>query len=459
MAKLPVAPEPLAVLLSRTGLGAKLERLLKISPLPDGEYYHWDQLRHRVPPADLTHEEWWTGVKISRTHQLKPIPLQATDGAPFQYWLPDPVLRLLHEVDREASGRIQIAEEVTNPATRDRYIINSLIEESITSSQLEGASTTAKVAKDLIRSGRPPSDRSERMILNNYQAMRFVQENSGRELVPEMLFTLHSIVMDGTLDDPSRAGRIRAGDDQIVIEDGYGNLLHVPPPARELEGRMGLMCQFANNPPRETFVHPVVRAIILHFWLAYDHPFVDGNGRTARALFYWSMLSQGYWLTEYISISRILRKAPGQYSRSFLYSETDGNDLTYFLLYQLRVIRRAIDELQVYLTRKIAEVRAVDARLRQSADLNHRQLALLSHALKHPGHRYTIQSHQTSHNIAYQTARTDLIGLVEGGMLIQRKRGRAYFFSAPENLPELIQEPESGANQPRSSKLSRPSNR
>ena len=87
--------------------------------------------------------------------------------------------------------------------------------------------------------------------------------------------------------------------------------------------------------------HHHIRAIILHFWLAYGHPFVDGNGRTARALFYWAMLHEGYWLFEFISISNILRKAPAQYGLSFLYSETDDNDLTYFIVAQTKVIRRA----------------------------------------------------------------------------------------------------------------------
>jgi Fic family protein len=62
--------------------------------------------------------------------------------------------------------------------------------------------------------------------------------------------------------------------------------------------------------------------------LGYEHPFEDGNGRTARALFYWSMLNQGFWLTEFLTVSKILRKAPAKYARSFLYTEQDSNDLT-----------------------------------------------------------------------------------------------------------------------------------
>ncbi len=417
-----------------------LPQTIGLSAVPGGEYFHWDQIRHRTPPDGLTTRQWWAGIKLARTHILKPIPLLDKTGSTFVYSVPDPVLKMLHAIDRNAAGEIQMTEEVTNPSTRDRYIISSLIEESITSSQLEGASTTSDVAKEMIRSGRPPSDRSELMIQNNYAAMRFVQEHARTPLTPEIVFTLHRIVTDGTLENQDKAGRFREPSDNVVVEDGMGTLLHVPHPAEELASRMDLLCKFANEDNAGTFVHPVVRAMILHFWIGYDHPFVDGNGRTARALFYWSMLSQGYWLAEYVSISRILRKAPGQYMRSFLYTETDANDVTYFLLYQLEVFRRAIEELQSYLRRKMEQVCQVNALLKSSVDFNHRQLAVLSHALKHPGHRYTIQSHKQSHGIAYQTARTDLMELNARNLLIRDRAGNAYTFEAPAELGKQLRE-------------------
>jgi Fic family protein len=176
---------------------------------------------------------------------------------------------------------------------------------------------------------------------------------------------------------------------------------------------------------------------MLHFWLAYDHPFVDGNGRTARALFYWSMLSQGYWLSEYISISRILRKAPSRYNRSFLYTESDENDATYFLLFQLSVISRAIADLHEYLDRKTAELSALERRL-SSLDLNHRQLSILRTAMKDPDAVYTIQGHQQLHRVVYQTARTDLLDLVDQGLLEKRTKGKGYIFVSPADLPDRL---------------------
>jgi Fic family protein len=201
---------------------------------------------------------------------------------------------------------------------------------------------------------------------------------------------------------------------------------------------MAAMCAFANGETPDHFVHPAVRAILLHFWLAYDHPFVDGNGRTARALFYWAMLRSGYWLFEFISISHILRKAPAKYGRSFLYVETDDNDLTYFILAQTQVIRRAVRELHAYVERKTTETRQVETRMRALDLFNHRQVELVRHALLHPGQRYTIASHRNSHNVVYQTARTDLIDLVERGVLEGLIKGRQRVFVAPVDLSERL---------------------
>ena len=198
------------------------------------------------------------------------------------------------------------------------------------------------------------------------------------------------------------------------------------------------MCAFANAD--KPFIHPVVRSILLHFWLAYDHPFVDGNGRTARALFYWSMLRHGYWLAEYLAISRILKKAPTKYGRSFFYTETDENDMTYFVLSQLDVIQHSIRDLNQFLSRKVGERQSTAALLRKSATLNHRQIAILTHALKHRGWAYTIEAHAVSHGVVYQTARADLLGLEKRKILSKKRVGKAFVFEAPKDLESRLRE-------------------
>ena len=431
---------------SVVGTGAEhLRRLLSasIGPAPGGHYLHWDELRHKTPPAGFSHEDWWFAVKSARYLLYKSLPLRDKADRPFRFMLADPILSQIHRIDRDASGQIRLEAPVANPETRDTYLVRSLVEEAITSSQLEGASTTRQVAKEMLRQRRRPRDTSERMIYNNFQAMRSISERLRDPLTPEAILDLHRVLTQDTLDDPSAAGRLRHPHERIEVVDHRNNrVLHVPPTTAELSERLALLCRFANAADGEPFVHPIIRAILLHFTLAYDHPFVDGNGRVARALFYWSALSRGYWLLEFVSISRVLKQAPGQYNRSYLFTETDDSDVTYFIIHQLAVIAEAIDALHAYLRRKAEALHETESLLHASerlqAAFNHRQITLIRHALQHPGTRYTIEGHRQSHNVVYQTARTDLLELVELGILEKQKMGRAFVFLSSPTLRDQL---------------------
>lgn len=409
-------------------------------PGPDvnGEYVHWDKLLHLDRPDGLSHRLWWLLIKRARQRLTKATPLTDRSGDPFRYYVTDSMQEGLHRLDMMAGGRLPLPHQITNAETRDRYYVSSLMEEAITSSQIEGAATTRLVAKEMLRTGRAPRDRGERMIVNNYLTMRRIGELKQEQLTPGLVFEIHRLVTTGALEDEGAAGRFRRSDEDVVVHDHEGTILHRPPNANELEARLYAMCEFANASTPGGFIHPAVRSMVLHFWLAHDHPFVDGNGRTARALFYWSMLHHGYWLFEFISISTIINRARVQYSQAFLLTETDENDLTYFLLYHLRVIERAIGQLHQYLDRKASQMEHLRKQLGRAAALNARQRALVGHALRHPGHAYTIESHRASHDVVYQTARTDLLSMVDRGLLTVHKEGKAYQFTGAPDLEERL---------------------
>jgi len=452
--KLPKSPPPVRELLQEPEAAEHLSKLAAIhagTPLfPLGRYYHWEEVIRRKPPEGLTTRAWWLLMKLQRGLLGRTIPLHDVSGRPFSYATVDAITEHLHEIDKGAAGRIVASAhagrgqapppEITNAETRDRYIIDSLISEAITSSQLEGAATTRAVANDMLRSQRAPRDRSERMILNNFRTMQRIGAIKDEPLSPDLVFELHRVVTEDTLDTADGAGRFRRADEDVVVGDDFGEVFHTPPPAAELPQRMDLMCRFANGETPEHFVHPVLRAIILHFWLAWDHPFVDGNGRTARALFYWSMLRQGYWLFEFVSISEIILRAPVRYGRAFLYTESDDNDLTYFVLYHLGVMREAIAALHDYIGRQTREIHRIEDQLHATRAFNHRQRALLAHALRHPGATYTIAYHQHSHNVVYETARTDLAQLAEAGLLAEQRVGRRREFRPIADLANKLRD-------------------
>jgi Fic family protein len=421
------------------------ERFLEIlgtgRPLVRGKYLHWDELRHRRPPKDLTLDEWWLVTKSARSTSREELPLLQESGSPFYFVYVAPMRQHLHEIDQ--SFGIGHMPAVTPPGLdahgRKHFLVSSLMEEAIRSSQLEGASTTRARAKEMIRGNKPPRNKSDRMILNNFHAMERIESLAEEPLTPEVVFELHSILAEGTLDDPAKAGVFRTEADEVVVElFNSVETAHVPPPASQLPTRLDLLIEFANGDSIQDWLHPVLRAVILHFMVGYDHPFVDGNGRVARALFYWAMIRHGYPQVKYLSISQILREAPAKYQRAYLLTETDDGDQTYFILHQLVVLIRSIRSLEEYVQRKLHRARDIEKRLKGVPSLNHRELALLSHALRHPGQAYSVRSHQSSHRVVANTARSDLEHLADQGLLLRSKQGRAYSYVAPSDLEERI---------------------
>lgn len=289
-------------------------RLVNVgATLADGRYLHWDDLRWREPPEGLTAEQWWAGTRLARHQSSRRTDLVDIQGVPFSYSLVDPILKSLHNLDLRATGRSAAPAAVLDRTTRNRYKVRGLIEEALSSSQLEGASTTRVVAKQMLRSGRSPRDRSERMIFNNFHAITFIKDAASEALTPKLLLEMHALLTDGTMDDQRDCGRFQQpGEPRVSVVDWRsGETVFTPPPAEQIPERIERMCAFAND-GENSFTHPLVKAVLLHFWLAYIHPFFDGNGRAARAMFYWSALRAGYWLTEYVSISEIVLKAPGE---------------------------------------------------------------------------------------------------------------------------------------------------
>jgi Fic family protein len=442
--KIPVPPPPWPSLVDR--YSKDLGRLVsyRLGPEVKGVYEHWDHLRYLTPPVQgLNPEQWWLCIKYARLSLYSELPLRDKDGAAFNVALSDSIQRRLFLVARDAAGALQGADRVQPEQMRERYLVRSLMEEAMTSSQLEGAATTTQIAKEMLRTGRAPRDYGERMIYNNYAAMCELRAWQSRPLTPEAVFEMHRMLTDGTLRDETCAGRFRRQDENIVIEDEAGNVLHVPPPARELPGRLQALCDFANqSDDDEHFIHPVVRAILIHFQIGYDHPFCDGNGRTARALFYWSMLRSGFWMAEYLSISSVLKQAPSQYTRSYLFTETDGSDATYFLSHQLDVLLKAIAGVHGYIERKQRSQAEAEMLLRPGSTLaralNHRQRALLLKALRYPDKQFTIDAHRRAHDISYQTARTDLLGLVNEELMDQYKQGKSFHFVPVSDLGQRL---------------------
>jgi len=219
--KKPRTPPTLVSLIQRLGTERVNELLVRGLPDWTDSYEHWDVLCHKPPPEELSTEEWWFVLKVRRSQNFTPVPLIDTERRRFVYTLPDRVLAMLHHIDSAARGSLAMDDVLINAESRDRYVVSSLIEEAITSSQLEGAATTRPVARDMLRSGRQPRDKDERMILNNYQAMQYIGEVRDELLTPALVLELQRVLTEGTLDNPDALHRRPAS------ADLFRHLLHL----------------------------------------------------------------------------------------------------------------------------------------------------------------------------------------------------------------------------------------
>lgn len=405
----------------------------------NSEYMYWDDFKYQPMPEGITPDKAWVMLKVSRLLQKRELPLIDSKKRSFSCWLPDCVLRELHFIDQQAGGSILVDDPSVHTEEKRRYMIRSLVDEAISSSEIEGAVTTRVVAKEMLRTGRRPKDRSEQMIYNNYQSLQMIKQHLKEPLSIELVLRIHASMTENTLEDPSWAGRFRTPDDEdIHVYDSEGHVLHIPPAAVDIPELMENLCSYANRDTGDEFVNPLIKGILIHFWLAYAHPFMDGNGRTARALFYWYMLKHGYWLFEYMSVSTAILSARIQYYRAFLYSEMDDNDATYFIVYNLKAIHKAMEELNAYIEGKQKEKKNAYRFAVQYPALNLRQRALLASALEKPQDIFTIETHSNVHGVTYQTARTDLLGLRDMGLLTMRKEGRKFVFTPDADLAEKL---------------------
>ena len=405
-----------------------------------GRYLHWDLLKWRVPTKEA--KAIWEAVKFKRFMQMKYVKLLDDKDQLFSYCIPHSMEAKLHTVIKIAGGSVaSAAGKVASDNIQSKYLVSSLImEEAITSAQLEGAATTREVAKKMLEEEREPVDEDERMILNNYFLLRHAERVRDEDLTVDMILEFHRIATAGTTENNVIPGEFRDKND-IYVEDDRGEIAHQPPRYEEIPARLLNLCLFANTDHSgldgNEFIAPVIKAIILHFMLGYEHPFRDGNGRTARALFYWFMLKNEYDLFKYISISKLLKEDPKGYGLSYLYTEKDQNDLTYFISFQLDIILSSFDDLQNYLRGKTNEFNQVLAILetsRFSSILNFVQKDLIKKATKEPGRIFTVKEIANSYVISENTARSYLKSLVKHKLLLETKDGRTSLYMSPSDL-------------------------
>ncbi|MEO8769290.1 MAG: Fic family protein [Ferruginibacter sp.] len=373
------------------------------------EYLYWDKAKYKA--KDCEPEELWKAIKFQRYLKANTIRFGKYN---FHYIITDYLQRALHLFDLHIGGNLSSNIGIAE-TDKTKFVISSIIEEAISSSQMEGANTTRKKAKEMIQKEQKPKSKSEQMIMNNFITMKHIIQHKNDEITLQNILNIHKLISNKTLLENEDEGRLRDNDEVYVVDHLKSDVVHTPPLRTELEELINDLCAFCNS-ESETFIHPIIKGCIVHFMIGWIHPFTDGNGRTARAIFYWYMLKKGYWLTEYLSISKIIKDTKAQYEKAYLYTEIDDNDLSYFITYHIKTMEKAFEALKDYINRKQREVFQA-AKFMQIPHVNDRMAQILK--IVHDDSERVLNTKEIEFrfNISNFTARSDLKMLVELGFL------------------------------------------
>jgi Fic family protein len=405
-------------------------------------YLPWDEFK-RKSWATEDPARAWTIISFMRKLGGRELPVRDKSGQNYKF-NPDRHQRFLHEVDLELGGNMLGMSDFSEGDKR-QIIRRNLIEESFASSKLEGANTSRETAHKMLTEGRKPKDRSERMIVNNHAAMTWIEETGkNQKLSLDMMAELHRKVTNGTLKSPTLEGQLREtlnenGKRLVIKPWDDQTIVYVTPDKEFVQEELLKLIAFANEEDQSPFIHPLVKAIILHFWVGLLHPFEDGNGRLARILFYWQMLRKGYWAFSYLSLSERIVKSPKQYAMAFIYSEQDGHDLNYFIQYNIEKLKLSREHLRVYLKGKIAENKKRIKLAQMGLGLNNRQTKLLQYIFQgEVSHTSVAEHHNNYSEIGYVSAMTDLKLLVEKGYLKKHRNGRNVIYLPTDKVQTLF---------------------
>lgn len=387
----------------------------------DKRYFYWSELKHRPNLPFDSPQQAWESIK---THRLLSAKRLFFGKHKFSYNLTSFIQEDLHNFDLKLIGGLY--RNSITPQEQQEYFKNSLIEEAIASSQIEGAATTTDVAREMIKSGRKPRTESEQMIINNFRAIREIENRLDENLSIELILDIHQIMTVKT-DASKYAGGFR--DHPIYVKDHVdGEIAYTAPEHTEVNLLINQLIDFVNSDSE--FYHPIIKASILHFMIGYIHPFGDGNGRTARALFYWFLIKKGYTLLKHISISKAILNSRTSYDKAFLKTEHDDNDLTYFIMYSMKSLRVAFQSLVAYRDKKREERQKASEIIYELSQkgFNKRQADLLAYLFIKPKAKITVPIYSKRHEIVRQTASRDLIDLEEKELIYKTKDGKTMVY-------------------------------
>ena len=223
------------------------------------------------------------------------------------------------------------------------YGIKAAEDEIIATSAIESIDFSRDSVRNILK-GMAPNDEQENRILGIKKGLEFIADTSNK-INEENLFKLYMMSAGDFVseDDKLIEGNLYRHDTVYVVGE---DVAHSGVDFRKVPEFMKLLIDFINA---EDDIDDLIKATIIHFYIAYVHPYFDGNGRTARLVHLWFLIQKGYQSALFIPFSSQIEKSRKAYYDAFTAVEENKKlsgkiDVTPFVLYFINNVYNKMNE-------------------------------------------------------------------------------------------------------------------
>ena len=284
--------------------------------LSDPMLVHLKKLKYKYPQADLSEF-----IALLQDGFYRSLPLYDFHGNPVVY------------LENAAQLRLSAAKILLTPQNSAQLYGTQAMEREILSTFTIEQIDTSRSSVRRILSGYAPTNEREQRIYGMKRGLEFIADPSNK-INEETIYQLYQMVIGAFLpkEDQLLPGQRYRHDHVYIVGD---KLEHTGLPWNKLAGYMEQLVAFIQQ---DSSINDLWKAALIHFYLAYLHPYFDGNGRMARLLHLWYLVQQGYSSALFVPLSEYIERSRKKYYDAFSLVEQNARisgvlDVTPFLLY------------------------------------------------------------------------------------------------------------------------------
>lgn len=342
----------------------------------------------------------------------------------------------LSDIDRRChkGSRLDLLTRSQNAA---HFVAEAHINDALPAVREDGVALASKRAREILLRERPPVSPEERVLLNTHGAMLSLESLEG-PCTPELIWDIYRQVANGAEQRTVPLAALEAG---IWLDDLSADEV------------LEVISEMVNHDGFEETHHPILLAIGVAYLFTNARPLPSWNGVMATLVTRLLFLQSRLPVLALVPIMRLHRAwqdgafgppmVPVAQRDSFVVAD-DEIDFTIYNATLVRLVRLELDATERALQRIVKRDEDLSGQLTSDSGINHRQRAVLSAAMRDSSNVFRIDAHQRTHKVAYATARSDLLGLADMGLLRCRRANRAFIFSPAPGLSQLLRKRVSG---------------